>query len=328
MAKIALLVLSHKPESTQYLLDLLDNRFAVFIHMDARVSLAERPLRLPANAKLTATRLPVFWGGFNMVLATRILIAEAKADNPQFERYVLISGDALPTAALDKIEAALLDPMTEYIDLAEVENDPSLRHLSHAETRKKYRWVQPWHFQNYTFWDHVLAGPRTEKEVAEIYNLGPDSLQKIRHDVHFLTEDILRRIPPRPSIFEKFYYGSQWWALSGHLMNLIYDEMFDPNVENFFALMAIPDEHFFHCLVGRSLPALAKQGTRVLGTIMFTDHADPVRASFGDDALLGEKFLNNHKMNGKLFARKFDPKRAPEIAKMISEKQYFSRIAT
>lgn len=328
MAKIAVLVLSHKPESTQYLVDLFDDRFAIYIHMDARVDLARRPLRLPANARLSDKRLPIFWGGFNMVLATRMLIAAARADNPGFERYVLISGDTLPTASLDQIEASLLDPAAEYIDLAEVENDPSLRHMSHAETRKKHRWIQPWHFQNYTFWDHVLAGPRTEQEAAEIYNLGPSSVRKVRHDVHFLTEEILRRIPPRPKLFEKFFYGSQWWALTGHMINSIYDEMFDSDVEDFFALMMIPDEHFFQCLIGRHLPSLALAGRHIRGTIMFTDHSDPVRASFGDDALSAEKFMNNYKARGKLFARKFDPKKAPQVAKQIADGQYFSCLET
>jgi hypothetical protein len=220
----------------------------------------------------------------------------------------------------------LVDSAVEYIDLVPVENDPTLRHVSHGEVLKKYKWLQPWRFQNYTFWDHVLLCPRTEETAAHEYDLGPRTVRRLRADVFYISQAILNTLPPRKTLFKNFYFGSQWWGVSGVAMDLIYEEIFDPDVEEFFRYMEVPDEHFFHCLLGKKLAVLDGMGRRWEGTVMFTDHADPVRARFGDDALADSAFPTAYKRTGKMFARKFDPRRASETARSIAEGNYFEKL--
>jgi hypothetical protein len=65
-------------------------------------------------------------------------------------------------------------------------------------------------------------------------------------------------------------------------------------------------------------------GKRVRGSMMFVDHADPVRGRFGDDALSTSDFRQVYAKTGRFFARKFDPKRSPDIARAIAEGDYFT----
>ncbi len=326
MSKIVILILSHRIDATRGLLQLLDERFSIYLHIDARIDLDATPLHPPSHARVIDQRHTIFWGGFNMVRATRDLIMAARSDNRDAQRYVLISGDALPSVHLDVIEQRLLDLSKEFIDLVPVERDPSLRHLSHAEALERHRWLQPWRFQNHTYWDDALCCPRTAPEAAEAFDLGPIAVRRIRASVHRITQDILRTLPPRPNLFDTFYFGSQWWALSAEAVELIVPDLFEPAVERFFEFLEVSDEHFFHCLIGKRMPYLDGARKTAVGTMMFTDHDDPVRGNFGDDALSVEWFRTAFAKTGRLFARKFNPARAPEVASAIADGTYFGGI--
>src|SRR5208282_2652229 len=123
--RIAILVLAHRHAALQYLLDLLDDRFAVFVHLDAKTEAGAGRLRVPRHATLIEPRENVFWGGWSMMRATLALIEAARARDG-FARYALVSGVSLPVLPLDRLEAALLDGGREYIELIPVADDPSL----------------------------------------------------------------------------------------------------------------------------------------------------------------------------------------------------------
>jgi hypothetical protein len=326
MGRIVNLILSHKVEPTQYLVDLFNDRFVSLIHFDSRVDLDRASFRLPSNAHLTDHRYRVFWGGFNMIHATRDLIATARRLVPDAERYVLISGDSLPVVGLNRLAERMLDPKEEHIDLTPVANDPRLQNVTHEEAQKLHSWLQPWNFQNYVFWDHMLSGPRTEAEVIAELGIGTEAARRLRAQSHFMTQDILRKLPPRQQIFRRYYFGAQWWAITRACMDRIFDRMFDPAVEKFFEFMPVPDETFFHCLIGEQISALEGDGHKFLSTMMYTDHTDPVRASFGDDALSEDKIVNAHQRFGKLFARKFSPARTPALSAALNEGAYLSQL--
>jgi hypothetical protein len=323
--QIAVLVVCHRTAATALLLKLLDSRFAVFVHVDARTDLATTPLPLPSNAKLTEVRFPVFWGGFNMVRACREMVRVARQELPQAKRYVLISGDALPVMPIDRLVDALLDYNNEFMSLVPVQDDPTLRNVSQDEAMKRYNWLQPWRFQNFSLWDNILTCPRTEVAAADYFGIDQAAAQRLRSEIHYeVTQPLLRRMPPRPKLFQQFFFGASWWALTKLAIDLIFDDMFDPKVEEFFQFMETPDEFFFHCLIGRHKSFLDDLGRTWNWDLMFVDHDDPVRHQFGDDALESSVFFECHAKTGSLFARKFNPARARAVSAAIENGTYLN----
>jgi hypothetical protein len=322
--KIAILILCHRVASAQLLARLFDDRFITIVHVDAKVDLEETPLSLPDNARFTEQRFPIFWGGFNMVRAAREMIRTARDAVPDLQRYVLISGDALPVVPLDDLVAKLLDESVEYIGLAPIANDPTLRNATHEEALQRYNCLQPWRFQNFALWDQIVTCPRTTEAMAKEYGMDLEQARQLRSGIHFqVTQPLLRPLPPRPHLFRNFYYGSQWWALGSSVMELIYEDMFAKETEEFFQFMEIPDEHFFQCLVGRYKSFLERSGRRTEWSFMYVDHDDPVRHQGGDDALESDRFFSCHARYRALFARKFDPARANEVREALVAGRYF-----
>jgi hypothetical protein len=262
------------------------------------------------------------------VRASRELIRTAREAAPNLRRYVLISGDALPVVPLDQLVATLLDESVEYIGLAPVANDPSLRNATHEEALKRHHWLQPWRFHNFVLWDQIVTCPRTTEAMALEYGMDLEQGRRLRSDIHFqVTQPLLRNLPPRPHLFRNFYFGSQWWALSRMAIDLIYEDMFADESDAFFQFMEVPDEHFFQCLVGRHKGFLERSGRRTEWSFMYVDHDDPVRHQFGDDALASDHFFSCHARHRALFARKFDPARAIEVREALVAGRYFDLLA-
>jgi hypothetical protein len=152
---------------------------------------------MPPNAVFCTARYPVFWGGFNLILAIRECIRTACAIDRNLARFVLISGDSLPIAPLDKLEAALLDTEREYMDLYEVRDDPSLHNQAIARSIEKHGNEQPWRFQNYAFYDDELLSPRSRSEAMQKYGLAQDTTDHLRGSTERVVTEIFRHLGPR-----------------------------------------------------------------------------------------------------------------------------------
>jgi hypothetical protein len=308
---IAILVLAHQPAPLQYLLDLLDNRFAIYVHLDAKTPTA--PLRLPAHATLIERRIEVFWGGWSMMQATLALIDAARARGG-FRRYFLVSGDSLPMLPLDQLEAALLDDSREYIELIDVPDDPTLAGMDMQAATERHGWVQPWRLHNPIAWDHRLLNPLQREAAATLYGIEQGRIDWIRGDIERLLRPILSEMqPPRP--FRNFYYGAQWWALTAAAIEAILPDMLRPDMQRFFRYIQQPDEHFIQTILGNRPEALA--GRTVVGTPIWTDLSARARgidtldrAGFRAAAAAGSQIL---------FARKFNPTTAPDVAAAIRD---------
>lgn len=308
-APVAVLVLAHDPAPLQYLLDALDARFRIFIHMDAKTSperLAQVGLRLPAHATLISPRLAVFWGGFAMMRATLALIDAALAE-ADFDRLVLLSGDTLPVRRPD----ALLDELAsghrrEFIELIEVPDDPGLAHVTAPDATTRLGWVQPWRFHNRTDWDHLLLNPATRHQAATHYGLDQSRADWLRGDAQALVQACLDLLPPRPRMFPRLRYGSQWWALSGATLRAIRPRLHDPAVHAWFRHMQVPDEHMIHTVLANTLDIES------VGTPVWSDLA---QHAAGQHQLNAEGFRRApHQGRQILFARKFHPDAAPDLA--------------
>jgi hypothetical protein len=93
----------------------------------------------------------------------------------------------------------------------------------------------------------------------------------------------------------------------------------------YFQFFRVPDEHFFHCPIGNRLETMKAMGKAFVGSSMYVN-LDPERARFGNDALTADEIRNAYSRSGKLFARKFDPDRALEIAAAIEGGRYFEEL--
>jgi hypothetical protein len=314
--RIAILVLAHQPAPLQYLLDLLDERFAIFVHMDAKTDLAAAPLRLPAHATMVEPRIEVFWGGWSMMQATLALIDAARARGGFF-RYALVSGDSLPVLPLDRLEAALLDDTREHIELIPVADDPSLAGADMAAATARHGWVQPWRLHNPVAWDHRLLNPFQRKAAAQYYGVEQGRIDWIRGDIERLLRPIRDDLRP-PTPIRKFCYGIQWWALTEATMEAIRPDLLRPEVQRFFRYLQVPDEHMIQTVLGNRPDALG--GRTAVGAPMWSDHPRRARgidtldcAGFRAAAAAGSQIL---------FARKFNPETAPEIAAAIRAGTY------
>jgi hypothetical protein len=314
-ARIAVLVLAHLPAPLSYLLRTLDERFRVFVHMDAK---AGETVAAPPGVRMIAPRIDVFWGGWSMMRATLALIAAAREEGG-FRRYVLVSGDSLPVVASDLLAAALLDEDREFVDLVEVPDDPSLAGMDMQEAIARHGWVQPWRRHNPEFWDHVLLNPFQRESAARRYGLAQDRADWIRGEVSALMREVLAGLRPADP-YPRFFYGAQWWGLTAGAIEAVLAEAARPEVRRFFRAMQVPDEHMIQTILGNRPDMLA--GRKAVGTMMWTDHA---RRAQGQDRLDDAGFraapAQGRPIQGRqvLFARKFDPEAAPGVAAAISE---------
>jgi hypothetical protein len=313
----AILILAHRPAALASLLRLLDhralaNRFRLFIHIDAKTDYLAAGLRLPPHVTLITPRLPVFWGGWSMIRATLALIDAARG----YQRMILISGDALPVRPLSEIDRLMSDLGTEYIELLEVQDDPSLAGVDPLRAIERYGWVQPWRRYNHVFWDHPLLNPMQSGPAAARYGVARTSMDWIRGEAEHLVRDILAEIPPRAPLFERFYYGAQWWALTGATIDALLPSLHDPEIQRHFRHMQVPDEHMIQTILGNAPHLMG--GRKLLGTPMFADHA---RRAGGDDTLDVAGFQSA--AVSAQFARKFNPETAPDIAEAIAEGGYW-----
>ncbi len=322
-SRTVVLVMAHKPKPLPGLFKLLDPRFRCFVHYNARCDVSE-VMPLPAHVSFIGQRFRVFWGGFSMMLAIRALVDEAYRAAPGFERAILISGDSLPLFPGDALEDLLADERREYIGLAEVPNDPGLRGRSMMQGEADR--VLPWRFQNFSFGDDELANPRTLRDAMLRYGISETTASHLRGSVQAMIGAILGAYPPRARLYERFYYGEAWWALTRGALDLIVDDLHDPRHVDFFRLLQVPEEHFVPTLLGNRERALTSLGRQIVCSPVFVDHDDPERAVPDRDALSAEGFRRAREAGPYLFARKFDPDRTPEIADAVEAGTYFGGI--
>ena len=318
--RIALLVLTSYWSPVENLLATVDSRFDIFVHVDLKSHFAADELSLADHVHVLSERVEVYWGGWSMVLATLRLLRAAMS-RASYERYVLVSGDSLPLLDSEALETCLLNRDTEYISAAPVSDDPLLAGAPVAESVRRYRSEHPWRFQNHVFWDNILLNPMGRGACMARYGIGGPMADVLRNDAQQAIEGIAGALPPRPALFKSLHVGAQWWALSAEAIELIREDLFATELERFFRFFAVPDEHVFSCLIGNRLDALRDRGRRIIGTMMWTNHR--ARAQ-GRWTLAAEELAVVRRQHGPqlLFARKFDPQAAPDVADAIRNGRY------
>lgn len=161
----------------------------------------------------------VRWGGYGMVAATLSLLREA-ADDPTLRHVALLSGAHLPVQPAERVAEFLFDGR-EHMDLVFAATEPpdgkSLRR----------------------FWYRHLPGREERSPLLRWANRNAWRLGK---------RDLARELRGMTPMA-----GAQWWSLGAdcarHMLRFV-DE--NPWYAGFFRHSAIPDETFFHTIVGAS----------------------------------------------------------------------------
>jgi hypothetical protein len=322
--RVALLVLTTYWSSVENLLGTLDDRFDVFVHVDLKSKSVPDPASLADHVHLLDDRVEVYWGGWSVVAATLKLLKAAMSKKP-YDRYALLSGDSLPLLESGELEERLLTSKIEYIQAAKVADDPSLAGASISESVRRHRSEHPWRFQNRVFWDNLLLNPMARAYCAQRYGIDNRCVDLLRTDAQKVFDDLAAELRPSSPPFESPYVGAQWWALSADAIALIREDLFSSEVEAFFRFFAVPDEHVLPCLIGNRLDSLRDTGHSIVGTMMWTNHR--ARAE-GRWTLTSQEIASVRRQHGQelLFARKFDPRSALDVADAIKSREYAQRI--
>ncbi len=278
LAGFACLVLAHdNPAQLLLLLRWLSAQGAAcHLHLDPRAA--------PVRAAVEATALPglhllpearsqrIEWGGYAMVSATLALMHQALAQ-PGVTQLCLLSGTHLPLLPAAELAARLSDGCS-HLDLRFACMEPPERESLHR------------------FWFRGVPGRQESRPLVRWLNrnawrLGPRDLAR---GLHGLTPMV----------------GSQWWHLAAPAArDMLAFLAENPWFEAFFRHARIPDESFFHTLLGAT-PHVARLGPPMSWQSM----------QGYSPRVLAAADLPKARASGAAFGRKFDLAAQPEAVRL------------
>lgn len=223
--KIAYLVLSHNNSVhfKKLINELNTDETGFYVHIDRNANIKPFSLSIKKNVFFLKERTPVYWGDFSIVDATMALIKSAMDSKNSYEYFVLISGTDFPIQPAWYINRFFeMNSGKEFINLVEMPNEQLNKPISRITT----------YFPR-------IGGSKLRKFVLRTAFKCADFLPKRNYQKVFNHK--------RP------YAGSGWWALSRKACEYIlyFSEVEDKFVK-FFKNSIIPDESFFHTIIGNS----------------------------------------------------------------------------
>lgn len=214
--KLAFLIQAHKSfnqlEKLIYFLN--KNNCDIYVHIDLKSEELYNELRKIKKKykrlNLVKNRKNVIWSGFSQVEATLEML---KLANLQKYDYInLISGEDLLIKSLDEFKIFLKkNKGKEFIEFEDIGN-------------------KKWRLKKYSFFRENLNNRKLFFRVVD---------------------NIIRRLQPKIfernnlQYFKKLYYGSQWFTLTGDVVEFILDFIKNNKIIEDFKYTACSDEHFF-----------------------------------------------------------------------------------
>lgn len=202
----------------------------LFVHVDAKVPV-DPYINDEANVTLLLSRLEIFWGGFNTVEAA-IRGIEFANKTAAFDRFLFITEDSIPLVTPVELERNLgLD--VEWIAIHS--DNPS--------------WV--WQrYQEYFYFDSRATSFRYFESIER-----------------FITEKDLRCLERMQLLMRQgktklpeLYHGCGWWALCRDTVEAILERHHrDKRLRESFEFSAIPEEQYFHTMIGSSASSRPRQ---------------------------------------------------------------------
>jgi hypothetical protein len=236
-----------------------------FVHIDQRRR--ENYSNEAGNVFVIRDRVKVNWGCYSMVEATLRLIKTAVNKRPA-DYYILLSGADYPIRSNEDIRR-VLSARREFIHMKPV---PYPR-----KPMSRFRY-------------YFIEYNKKIKNLSWIFFRSVEAMMRVL--------GIRRKVPFR------VFAGSQWWALTGECINYILETIeSDSRYIRFFKHSLIPDEAFFHTIIGNS-PFMEK----VANTLTFTHWTEKYSPQLINEEHLElfREMSHNHMGDPKVFARKFD----------------------
>jgi hypothetical protein len=283
--KIAYLILAHNtPNHLSRLVRALDcSSAAFFIHLDQKSDISPfRDRLLDRNVTFLKDRLAVYWGDFSDVEATINLMKEALNCSPDLGYLALMSGSDYPLRSPQYIESFFSrNEGCQFINLVPVPCEPVGKPID--------RFQQYW-----------LRTPYHRKFIVRAIA----RLNSLNWRLKFFNRDYKK-------VFKglKPFGGSQWWALTADACRQILKFIDSrPDVVKYFKNVYLPDESFFHTIVGNS-----EFANKVRRNLTFADWSRPgggpalidmnhLHTFAKTDVILMDDFYGRGEL---LFARKF-----------------------
>lgn len=288
--KIAYLISAHtNPIHLARLISSLDYKYVdFFVHIDKK---NEDKFNISSkdNIHIIKNNINVFWGTYSIVETALLMLKEAKKTD-KYDYYIWLSESDYPLKSNNEIRNYLKNNYEkEFINICKMpENDKSLDRVEKYYLPKR----------NNVVWKNIV------RNIAnQILNIIP----------------IKRRLPSPYNNFV-LYGGSQWWAFSDSAVDYILNFIKKaPEYVRFYKRTYIPDEMFFHTILGNS-----EFKKNITNSFTYTDwrkYGGPLPATIEERHIkeLKKEFQKTGYGDGKiyfLFARKFNDS-SSKIIKII-----------
>lgn len=241
------IILAHnKPNQLYRLIQRLDDGFSKFyIHIDLNVNIDQfKELEKNTSVHFVHDRVKCFWGDFSIVQATINCIKLIINDNR--DAYtIMLSGQCYPIAGTAFINNYLANnSCVEHIHLLDAEKSWP----NYKERLFKYKINLSEKKE-----DHILLKSIVETDFFEnLRNLRKIIAHVIQKKNVFIFLNYLKTFSKKKSVVESFYGGSQWWGFSYKTLLKVDSYLKEnKNYINFFRNSLIPDEIFFHTIIGQ-----------------------------------------------------------------------------
>ena len=225
--KLAYLILTHAdPDHLGRLLSSLREEWTRFyVHVDRKASMhAFEPLQALPHTCFIPDRVDACWGGYSLVQATLNLLEAARDDTPAPDWYLLISGADYPIRGNRWLYNFLHASDREHISLVPMPTPDGRKPLSRLER---------------LYFEGSRGRPMPKRVLLNQTNQLLEKFYKRNY------RRALKGIEP--------YAGSQWWALSRNAVDHILSFVrANPRLVRFYKHSHIPDEMFFHTILGNS----------------------------------------------------------------------------
>lgn len=291
MKKIAIIMIIHEySEYQKMLLNHLSKDFDVYVHVDKRTNINKEVI---ANENCFVFKeYKVFWGSFNLVLATLFLLKKASEKN-LYNRFIIISGSDIPLKSNKEILDFFMNNNNEYL---------------YYEKLPRICWsAENGGFDRIDyFWPRLLINSKAtffEKVMSKISSL---LLQKCVKS--FM---IFFKFKRRLNCID-YYGGNEWMDLTAHCVSQILQ--FTENNKKFmrkFRFTNCSDEIFFHTVICNYIKNISIE-KKTLRYIDWKTGPEKPRV------LRLEDYDNLH-CSDALFARKVNMKDSKQIIKKIFE---------
>jgi len=193
---------------------------AFFIHIDQKSNLEDFASIEGENVIFSKQRIPVYWAEFSGVEAILLLLRLAMSGTDRYDYFVLLSGSEYPIRSREYIEWFFeQNDGAEFISMVKIPNVEAGKPISTMNTIR-IQSSQP--FRHFAMRVCAKVGLAQRDCRRYLGNLEPHS-------------------------------GNTWWALSRNACNYILEFVErNEHIVDFFKSVGVPEESFFHTILGNS----------------------------------------------------------------------------